>query len=74
MVASIPAKTTSTVSADEADSLRAQIFQRLHPRTYLERFLTENVRPDGQKFGEWRDVHVNVGERGMQSKPPNWHR
>ncbi|KAH7910716.1 ribosomal protein S5 domain 2-type protein [Hygrophoropsis aurantiaca] len=61
MATSIPEKPAATVSADEADSLRAQIFQRLHPRTYLERFLTENVRPDGRNFGEWRDVHVNVG-------------
>ncbi|KAH7929016.1 ribosomal protein S5 domain 2-like protein [Leucogyrophana mollusca] len=48
-------------SQEETDSLRAQIFQRLHPRTYLERFLTENVRPDGRTFDEWRTVHVNVG-------------
>ncbi|EGO01276.1 hypothetical protein SERLA73DRAFT_179422 [Serpula lacrymans var. lacrymans S7.3] len=48
-------------SPAEADSLRAQIFQRLHPRAYLERFLAENVRPDGRAFSEWRDVSLNVG-------------
>ncbi|KAJ6494803.1 ribosomal protein S5 domain 2-like protein [Mycena vitilis] len=42
-------------------ALKASIFQRLHPRAYLERFVAENVRPDGRAFDAWRDVSVNVG-------------
>ncbi|KAJ6505978.1 ribosomal protein S5 domain 2-type protein [Mycena vulgaris] len=42
-------------------ALKASIFQRLHPRAYLERFVAENVRPDGRPFDAWRDVSVNVG-------------
>ncbi|KAF7775656.1 hypothetical protein Agabi119p4_4049 [Agaricus bisporus var. burnettii] len=64
---------TATAAADpSSDSLKAAIFQRLHPRVYLERFLTENVRPDGRAIGcvmdgmgvkgeIWRDVSINVG-------------
>ncbi|KAI9568667.1 ribosomal protein S5 domain 2-type protein [Boletus coccyginus] len=47
------------MSSDAA--LRAQIFQRLHPHAYLERFLAEGVRPDGREPRAWRDVFVNVG-------------
>lgn len=51
------------------DSLKAAIFQRLHPRVYLERFLAEDVRPDGRALGTvgkeeneiWRDISINVG-------------
>lgn len=62
-----------------SDSLKAAIFQRLHPRVYLERFLAEDVRPDGRALGTmekdgdsgiWRDVSINVGtsvERGILS-------
>ncbi|KAG1886659.1 ribosomal protein S5 domain 2-type protein, partial [Suillus subluteus] len=39
--------------------LRAQIFQRLHHRVYLERFITEKIRPGGRTFDEWRNVSVN---------------
>lgn len=46
----------------QPESLKASIFQRLHPRVYFERFLSENVRPDGRAFDAWRDVSVNVGE------------
>ncbi|KAJ6619721.1 ribosomal protein S5 domain 2-type protein [Mycena sp. CBHHK59/15] len=42
-------------------ALKASIFQRLHPRAYLERFVAESVRPDGRSFDAWRDVSVNVG-------------
>ncbi|KIO11225.1 hypothetical protein M404DRAFT_994885 [Pisolithus tinctorius Marx 270] len=45
----------------QSDELRAQIFQRLHPHAYLDRFLTEGVRPDGRTPEEWRDVFINVG-------------
>lgn len=50
---------TNSSAADE--TLRAQIFQRLHPRVYLERFIAEKIRPDGRTFDEWRNVSVNVG-------------
>ncbi|RDB19987.1 Exosome complex component RRP43 [Hypsizygus marmoreus] len=57
---------SSSLSKPEQDALKASIFQRLHPRVYLERFLAENVRPDGRSLGcnadsAWRDVSVNVG-------------
>ncbi|KAJ7104184.1 ribosomal protein S5 domain 2-type protein [Mycena belliarum] len=42
-------------------ALKASIFQRLHPRAYLERFVAEDIRPDGRPFDAWRDVSVNVG-------------
>ena len=45
------------------DAINASIFQRLHPRIYFERFVSENVRPDGRDFNAWRDVSVNVGMR-----------
>ncbi|KAL0950364.1 hypothetical protein HGRIS_010330 [Hohenbuehelia grisea] len=45
----------------EQDDLKAAIFQRLHPRVYFERFLSEKIRPDGRDFGGWRDVSINVG-------------
>jgi hypothetical protein len=38
------------------------IYQRLHPHTYLQRFLERGVRTDGRKEGDWRSVGVNVGE------------
>lgn len=41
--------------------LNAQIYQRLHPRAYLERFLAEQVRPDGREAEEWRDISLHVG-------------
>jgi len=52
---------TSALTKAEQDALRASTFQRLHPRVYLERFLAENVRPDGREFDEWREVSLNVG-------------
>jgi exosome complex component RRP43 len=44
-----------------ASTTNAQIFQRLHPKAYLERFLAERVRPDGREVEEWRDLIVHVG-------------
>ncbi|KAE9402577.1 hypothetical protein BT96DRAFT_879461 [Gymnopus androsaceus JB14] len=58
----------STISAAETEALKAATFQRLHPRIYLERFLEEQVRPDGRSTAQesldengWRNVEVNVG-------------
>ncbi|KAF9782995.1 ribosomal protein S5 domain 2-like protein [Thelephora terrestris] len=44
-----------------SEEIRAATFQRLYPKTYLERFLQENVRPDGRDFLEFRDCSINVG-------------
>jgi hypothetical protein len=63
---------SSSAADSGSDSLKAAIFQRLHPRVYLERFLAEDVRPDGRAIGcavegvgvkgeIWRDVSINVG-------------
>ncbi|KAI9057666.1 ribosomal protein S5 domain 2-like protein [Trametes sanguinea] len=52
---------SSSSNSAEQDALKALTFQRLHPKTYLERFLSENLRPDGREFDEWRDISVNVG-------------
>jgi len=41
--------------------LDPSVFQRLHPRAYLERFLAEGIRPDGREPAAWRDVSANVG-------------
>lgn len=49
------------------ESLTAvETFRRLHPRTYLERFLAEDIRPDGRGIGDFRDVSVNIGTSSSQ--------
>ncbi|KAH8118854.1 ribosomal protein S5 domain 2-type protein [Phellopilus nigrolimitatus] len=48
-------------SKPQDSSLQAETFRRLHPRAYLERFLSEGFRPDGREKDDWRDVSVNVG-------------
>jgi exosome complex component RRP43 len=40
--------------------LNPDIFQRLHPKAYLERFLAEQLRPDGREAADWRDIFVHV--------------
>ena len=55
------ASTSSSSDSAEQDALKALTFQRLHPKTYLERFLAEDVRPDGRDFDEWRDISLIVG-------------
>ena len=50
------------LSQEEQDKLKASVFQRLHPRLYLEKYLEEEIRPDGREFGGWRGVFLNVGE------------
>ncbi|KAG6330784.1 hypothetical protein ID866_8302 [Astraeus odoratus] len=52
---------TQSVHDPQSDVLRAQIFQRLHPHAYLDRFLVEGIRPDGRTPEEWRDVFINIG-------------
>jgi len=67
----------SRVTAEDnaSSTNKAAIFQRLHPRVYLERFLAEGVRPDGRSLWAtdshtgsvisegaiWREVSINVG-------------
>jgi exosome complex component RRP43 len=41
--------------------INAQIFQRLQPKAYLERFLADQFRPDGREASEWRDLFVHLG-------------
>lgn len=53
---------THNLPQEDQDALKAAVFQRLHPRVYLERFVREEIRPDGRAFGESRDIAVNVGE------------
>lgn len=55
----------STSFASTLEALQASTFQRLHPRAYYERFLAENVRPDGRELSAWRDISVNVGAPGI---------
>jgi exosome complex component RRP43 len=47
--------------SQEEQERAAAVFQRLHPRAYLERYIAEDVRPDGRSFLDFRDVFVNVG-------------
>ncbi|KAF9554515.1 hypothetical protein CPC08DRAFT_696646 [Agrocybe pediades] len=54
-------QTLNHLSQEEQDALKAAVFQRLHPRLYLERYIAEDVRPDGRAFDAFRDVSVNVG-------------
>ena len=57
-----PRSVLAHLSQVEQDALKAAVFQRLHPRVYLERYIDEDIRPDGRAFWEFRDVDVNVGE------------
>jgi len=45
----------------EFDMMDGSIYQRLHPHTYLRRFLERGVRTDGRKEDDWRSVGINVG-------------
>jgi hypothetical protein len=56
------------LSQEEQDALKAAVFQRLHPRVYLERFIAEDVRPDGRAFDTFRHVSLNVGEHFLREK------
>jgi exosome complex component RRP43 len=52
----------SSSQSTKQNKIDPSVFQRLHPRTYLERFLGEGIRPDGRDPNAWRGVSVNVGE------------
>ncbi|KAG8935013.1 hypothetical protein FRC01_010518 [Tulasnella sp. 417] len=54
----------SVPPASKSSQLDAKTFQRLHPRAYLERFLSEGIRPDGREPNTWRDISLNAGPLG----------
>jgi len=56
-----PIPSSSRPQTMNVTDLNAQIFQRLHPKAYLERFLAEQLRLDGREASDWRDLFVNVG-------------
>ncbi|KAG8805465.1 hypothetical protein FRC17_005500, partial [Serendipita sp. 399] len=37
------------------------IYQRLHSRAYLEKFVEQNLRPDGRGLGEFRVLQITLG-------------
>ncbi|KAK1922907.1 ribosomal protein S5 domain 2-type protein [Papiliotrema laurentii] len=39
----------------------AAVYQRLHPDSYLSRYLAKDYRPDGRTVKQWRDVSINAG-------------
>ena len=68
---SVASTNLAHLSQEEQDALKAAVFQRLHPRVYLERYIDEDIRPDGRAFWEFRDVDVNVGELSAKSRAYN---
>ncbi|PAV21441.1 ribosomal S5 domain 2 [Pyrrhoderma noxium] len=60
-MSTLASSSTSSSSNAQDIELQAETFRRLHPRAYLERFLSEGFRPDGREIADWRDVSVNVG-------------
>ncbi|KAM0792880.1 hypothetical protein ACM66B_002642 [Microbotryomycetes sp. NB124-2] len=61
--ASADASTSTSTS-----TLTPALFKRLHPRPFLDKFLEQQLRPDGRRAGgsqqqheQYRDVSVNVG-------------
>ena len=57
-----PSDPLKRLSEENQEALKVAVFQRLHPTLYLDRFLAENVRPDGRPLDAFRDISVNVGE------------
>ena len=49
----------SSPATDSATA--AAVFKRLHPESYLARYVAEGYRPDGRKITDWRDVSINTG-------------
>ena len=56
------AATAPSTGASAAPGMDALIFQRLHPKAYLERFLAKGYRPDSRQTTDWRDLSFNVGK------------
>lgn len=51
----------NSVSGIGTRNMDASIYQRLHPHTYLQRFLERGVRTDGRKEDDWRGMGINTG-------------
>lgn len=45
----------------DRDITEAAAYKRLYPVEYLQRFVIENVRPDGRNKDQAREVKINVG-------------
>ncbi|TFY70628.1 hypothetical protein EVG20_g2365, partial [Dentipellis fragilis] len=60
MTSLAPASPSIPPQPKDESALTAQIFQRLRPRVYLERFLAQGFRPDGRTLDAWRDVSVHT--------------
>lgn len=60
-IATATAAEAGPSNAPVAQVSAAQVFKRLHPRSYLAQYLDSGYRPDGRKVGEWRDVSVVPG-------------
>lgn len=59
---------SSSSAADTADPyVQATSYKHLHPRRYLDAFLSQGARPDGRQLSQnqsenaWRDVQLNTG-------------
>ncbi|KZV92881.1 hypothetical protein EXIGLDRAFT_646790 [Exidia glandulosa HHB12029] len=52
---------SSDASSAPPNAPDASIFQRLHPKAYLERFLAAGFRADGRRTDDWRELSVNTG-------------
>ena len=63
------ANSTDTTTSDDQILTEAAAYKRLYPAEYLERFVAEEVRPDGREKGQWRDVRINVGKSILQPGP-----
>lgn len=56
-----PAQNGEPSSAASTSASAGAIFRKLHPESYLQRYLAKDYRPDGRQVREWRDVSVNTG-------------
>lgn len=60
--------TETATAPSDASALTPELFRRLFPRPYLDRFVDEKVRPDGRPLARahgdtgCRDVSINTGE------------
>lgn len=61
-----PASPEASGSRPQTQAEKAEVFKRLHPDEYLDRFLAQGYRPDGRKVDGWRDVSINIGMLTMQ--------
>lgn len=50
-----------SAQAGPSSASAAAVYKRLHPASYLSRYLSKGYRPDGRKTAGWRDVSVNLG-------------